>query len=145
MATFMKLTLNLFLEESRALETMAQFERRSPEEQAAWIIRIELQRRGFLENENQKINKVETKSTGNASQKPAEVKTHNDPSRPIQKYVEPLLRATDVAKRLGVSRSAAYQLMATSLPIVRFGAGILRVRESDLERYILEKVDRHEP
>lgn len=63
---------------------------------------------------------------------------------PVQKQVEPLLKATDIAKRLSISRSAAYKLMRESLPVVRFAPGILRVRESDLERFIASRVDRHE-
>ena len=47
-----------------------------------------------------------------------------------------LLRAIDVAKRLCISRSLAYQLMQQGkIPSVRFG-GSVRVRESDLDEYI---------
>lgn len=47
-----------------------------------------------------------------------------------------LLRATDVAQRLCISRSLAYKLMISGeLPTVRFG-GSVRVREIDLDEYI---------
>ncbi len=47
-----------------------------------------------------------------------------------------LLRATDVAQRLCISRSLAYKLMISGeLPTVRFG-GSVRVRETDLDEYI---------
>ncbi len=47
-----------------------------------------------------------------------------------------LLKATEVAKLLNISRSLAYQLMQRGdLPTVRFG-GIVRVRASDLDEYI---------
>ncbi|HBA92104.1 MAG TPA: hypothetical protein DCZ08_10290 [Anaerolineaceae bacterium] len=47
-----------------------------------------------------------------------------------------LLRATDVAKQLSISRSLAYQLMLRGeIPTVRFG-GSVRVRECDLAEYI---------
>lgn len=67
----------------------------------------------------------------------------NQSSIPTQRTVETLLKASDIAKRLSISRSAAYKLMAESLPVVRFGPGTLRVCESDLERYIASKVDSH--
>lgn len=47
-----------------------------------------------------------------------------------------LLRATEVAQRLRISRSLAYKLMDSGeIPTVRFG-GSVRVRESDLDEYI---------
>lgn len=47
-----------------------------------------------------------------------------------------LLKAADVAKRLNVSRSLAYQLMQRGdIPTVRFG-GSVRVKTSDLDEYI---------
>lgn len=68
--------------------------------------------------------------------------THAGP--PEQQRIEQLLKASDIARRLSISRSAAYKLMAETLPVVRFGANILRVRESDLEEFIASRVDRHE-
>lgn len=65
-------------------------------------------------------------------------------STPTQRTVETLLKASDIAKRLSISRSTAYKLMAESLPVVRFSPGILRVRESDLERFIASRVDHHQ-
>lgn len=47
-----------------------------------------------------------------------------------------LLRANDVAQRLCISRSLAYQLMQRGeIPTVRFGSSV-RVRECDLEEYM---------
>lgn len=47
-----------------------------------------------------------------------------------------LLKATDVAKRLNISRSKAYQLLQSDdLPTVRFD-GTVRVCDCDLEEYI---------
>jgi len=63
---------------------------------------------------------------------------------PIQRQVETLLRASDIASRLSISRSAAYRLMRDSLPVVRFGPGTLRVRESDLEKFIASRIDNHQ-
>ena len=48
----------------------------------------------------------------------------------------PLLKATDVAKILNISRPMAYRLTSTGLlPSVRIG-GSVRVRKEDLEKYI---------
>lgn len=49
--------------------------------------------------------------------------------------IDCLLRAADVAAILNISRSAAFRLMRGPLPVVRFG-GTVRVRRSDLERFI---------
>lgn len=47
-----------------------------------------------------------------------------------------LLRAHDVAQRLGISRSLAYQLMQRGeIPTIRFGDTV-RVKDCDLEEYI---------
>lgn len=62
---------------------------------------------------------------------------------PAQKPVEVLLRAGDIARRLSISRSSAYRLMRESLPAIRFGPGILRVREDDLEQLIINSRDDH--
>lgn len=49
-----------------------------------------------------------------------------------------LLRASDVARRLNISRSLAYQLMQSGeIPTVRIRSKIVRVYEPDLEQYIL--------
>lgn len=45
-----RLTLTLFDDEQKALRTLSQKERRHPREQAALIIRRELERRGLLPN-----------------------------------------------------------------------------------------------
>jgi len=63
---------------------------------------------------------------------------------PVQRPVETLLRASDIARRLSISRSAAYKLMNESIPVVRFGPGIMRVRESDLDKFIASRVDTHQ-
>jgi excisionase family DNA binding protein len=48
-----------------------------------------------------------------------------------------LLTASDVAKRLKISRALAYQLMKTSeIPTVRIRNKIVRVAEADLQDYI---------
>ena len=47
-----------------------------------------------------------------------------------------LLKANDVAKRLNISRSLAYQLMQNGkIPTVRINRTI-RVKESDLEEFV---------
>lgn len=47
-----------------------------------------------------------------------------------------LIKATDIAERLQISRAKAYQLLKTGeIPTVRFG-GSVRVRECDLAEYI---------
>ena len=47
-----------------------------------------------------------------------------------------LLRANEVAQRLNISRTLAYQLMQRGeIPTVRFGSSV-RVRELDLEEYM---------
>jgi len=49
-----------------------------------------------------------------------------------------LLRAIDVAQRLNISRSLAYQLMQSGeIPTVRIRNKIVRVFEPDLDQYIL--------
>jgi len=55
-----------------------------------------------------------------------------------EKYFDPLLRVQDVARRLDIGRSMAYQLLRSGeLPSVRIGSKIVRVQQSDLEAYIL--------
>lgn len=55
-----------------------------------------------------------------------------------------LLRASEVMRRLGVSRSTAYRLMSEgTLPVVRFGGSkhgprTIRVREQSLNRWMEE-------
>ena len=57
-----------------------------------------------------------------------EGKTENNPSN--------LLRASDVARRLNISRSLAYQLLQQGvIPVVRIGK-LIRVLEGDLEAFI---------
>lgn len=53
---------------------------------------------------------------------------------------ERLLKVAEVARRLDISRTAAYRLMGTELLCVRFG-GAVRVRASDLERFIVTHLD----
>ena len=51
-----------------------------------------------------------------------------------------LLRLSEVATILSVSRTTAYRLAATGeLPAVHFGAEMVRVRPEDLEEFILSK------
>jgi len=55
-------------------------------------------------------------------------------------FPEPLLKASQVAKILNISRAFAYQLMQKGvLPTVRI-LGARRVRPEDLDRYIRESV-----
>lgn len=56
---------------------------------------------------------------------------------PTREFIEPLLRAEEVARLLSVSKTQAYRLMMSELPAVRFGGGTVRVRLSDLESYIV--------
>jgi excisionase family DNA binding protein len=54
-----------------------------------------------------------------------------------ESHGSPLLRAVEVAKRLNISRSLAYQLMQSGeIPTVRIRK-LVRVYEPDLEQYIL--------
>ena len=57
---------------------------------------------------------------------------------PVQPKVDPnrLLKAQEIAKKLGVSKTLAYQLMQKGeIPTVRIGSAV-RVRPLDLEDYI---------
>ncbi len=55
-------------------------------------------------------------------------------------FPEPLLKASQVAKILNISRAFAYQLMQKGvLPTVKI-LGARRVRPEDLDRYIRESV-----
>jgi len=51
-------------------------------------------------------------------------------------HFNPLLKAEEVARILGVSKTQAYRLMASELPCIRFGGNTVRVRLSDLEAYL---------
>lgn len=57
-------------------------------------------------------------------------------SPPIVNQIEPLLKAADVARVLQVSKTEAYRLMHSEIPTVRFGKQTVRVRLSDLQRFI---------
>lgn len=51
-----------------------------------------------------------------------------------------LLRPSDIAERLKISRSMAYKLICTGeLPCVRIGRSV-RIRLEDLEKFILENI-----
>jgi excisionase family DNA binding protein len=51
---------------------------------------------------------------------------------------DPLLKVVDVARRLNISRSKAYQLVKSGeIPTVHIGSKLVRVREPDLQEYIL--------
>jgi excisionase family DNA binding protein len=55
-----------------------------------------------------------------------------------QNNTKSLLKAVDVAKRLNISRSLAYQLMESGeIPTIRIRK-LVRVYEPDLEQYILK-------
>lgn len=55
-----------------------------------------------------------------------------------------LLRAGDVAKLLNVSRTTAYKLMRETIPVLKLGPGIVRVKVEDLESFIDSSRDVHE-
>lgn len=58
-------------------------------------------------------------------------------SEPTPITFDKLLKATEVAKILGISKTSAYRLMQTGeIPSVRIGQSIVRVRPADLQRYI---------
>ncbi len=57
--------------------------------------------------------------------------------------VERLLKPGQVAEILGVSKTQVYRLLAKELTSVRFGGGTVRVREQDLQKYILAHIDYH--
>ena len=54
-----------------------------------------------------------------------------------------LLKAGDVAKLLNVSRTTAYKLMRESIPVLKLGPGIVRVKIDDLESFIDSSRDVH--
>ena len=59
--------------------------------------------------------------------------------------IEPLLNISEVALILKISKTSVYRLaQAGELPAVRFGEAIVRVRQVDLERYILEHLSKAE-
>lgn len=53
--------------------------------------------------------------------------------------IESLLKASEVASVLGISKTAAYRLLGREIPAVRFGATV-RVRACDLEAFIQRSV-----
>ena len=57
---------------------------------------------------------------------------------------EPLLKISEVAAILRISKTSAYRLTQGDLPAVRFGEAMVRVRKVDLEQYILEHLSRTE-
>jgi excisionase family DNA binding protein len=55
----------------------------------------------------------------------------------IERNESQMLKAREVAKRLNISRSLAYQLMTIGeIPTVRFNRSV-RVRASDLDEFII--------
>jgi excisionase family DNA binding protein len=59
------------------------------------------------------------------------------PDFPTYPQFEKLLKADEVARVLRISRGSAYRLIsAGKLPALRFGGKTVRVRTSDLERFI---------
>jgi len=58
--------------------------------------------------------------------------------------IKKLLKATDVAKILNVSKPYAYRMMAEGkMPVVRMGSSV-RVRKEDLEAFIQKNVVRQD-
>ncbi len=72
------------------------------------------------------------------------VNPNQPPEKPIVDKVQPpssaqkrLLKAEEVAKFLRLSKSGAYHLMRTGvIPVVRIGKAV-RVREEDIENFVL--------
>ena len=72
------------------------------------------------------------------------VNPNQPPEKPIVDKVQPpssaqkrLLKAEEVAKFLRLSKSGAYHLMRTGvIPVVRIGKAV-RVREEDIDRFVL--------
>jgi excisionase family DNA binding protein len=63
--------------------------------------------------------------------------------RQVVKMTEKLLKATEVAEILDVSRSFAYRLLKQGeIPSVRFGRSV-RVRPQDLDTFIVSNVSGH--
>ena len=72
------------------------------------------------------------------------VSPNQPPEKPIVDKVQPpssvqkrLLKAEEVAKYLRISKSGAYRLMQTGeIPVVRIGK-VVRVREEDIDSFVL--------
>ncbi|MCE5209890.1 MAG: helix-turn-helix domain-containing protein [Chloroflexi bacterium] len=58
---------------------------------------------------------------------------------PSHPHFNPLLKARDVARILGISKTQAYRIMGHELPAIQFGRTI-RVQTSDLEAFITSHV-----
>lgn len=57
------------------------------------------------------------------------------------RYGDPLLTASDIAKRLSISRAMAYRLMQRGLiPTVKLGT-VRRVRQEDLAKFIQASIE----
>jgi excisionase family DNA binding protein len=111
MAIFKRIKVPLLDEEFEALERLAVLKRRNTEAQASILIRIELQRIGFL--------------------------PETDDESPV---LSRLLTLREVADVLQVSRTHAYRLAQSGeLRSVRFGSCV-RVRKVDLETFVLQKL-----
>lgn len=55
--------------------------------------------------------------------------------------MDALLTVPEVARRLRISRSLAYQLVARrEIPAIRISARTVRVRPGDLERYVASRI-----
>ena len=64
-------------------------------------------------------------------------KTPIEKATPLTYPQKRLLKAEEVAKYLRISNSGAYRLMRTGeIPVVRFGK-VVRVREEDIESFVL--------
>ncbi|MCC7571294.1 MAG: hypothetical protein CVU41_09030 [Chloroflexi bacterium HGW-Chloroflexi-3] len=60
-----------------------------------------------------------------------------DKSQQTPANIKRLLKAEEVAKYLRISKSGAYHLLKTGeIPVVRIGTAV-RVREEDLEKFVL--------
>ena len=72
------------------------------------------------------------------------VNPNHSPEKPIVDIAQPpssvqkrLLKAEEVAKYLRISKSGAYRLMQTGeIPVVRIGK-VVRVREEDIDSFVL--------
>lgn len=63
---------------------------------------------------------------------------------PIRTQIDPLLKASDIARALNISKSQTYRLMRTCLPVVKVSSGVIRVRLSDLEGFINTHREEHD-
>ncbi len=68
-----------------------------------------------------------------------------DKAQPPSSVQKRLLKAEEVAKYLRISKTGAYRLMQTGeIPVVRIGK-VVRVREVDIESFVLNSIEKVDP